>query len=73
MHTVVRYDNMTIIMKRKNPRFLILVLQLQFLLNQQTKAQEQVTKVDSLYSQILQEQRLLHIVLPKNYNPASFK
>ncbi len=50
----------------------MLVLLLQFLLNIPTNAQEQVTKVDSLYSQILQEQRFLHIVLPKNYNPASF-
>lgn len=36
----------------------------------QAKAQDQVTQVDSLYSQILQEQRVLHIVFPKNYNPA---
>ena len=36
-----------------------------------SKAQDQVTHVDSLYSQILNEQRKLHIVFPKNYDPAS--
>ena len=36
-----------------------------------SKAQDQVTHVDSLYSQILNEQRKLHIVFPKNYDPTS--
>ncbi|SEO23331.1 alpha/beta hydrolase-fold protein [Niastella yeongjuensis] len=55
----------------KNLRVLMLAFSLHFLVNIQAKAQDQVTQVDSLYSQILQEQRLLHIVFPKNYNPAS--
>lgn len=58
-------------MLKKNLWVLMLTFSLQFLLNVQAKAQEQVIQVDSLYSQILQEQRLLHIVFPKNYNPAS--
>src|SRR5690242_6692066 len=49
----------------------MLAFALQFLLNLEANAQDQVTQVDSLYSQILQEQRLLHIVFPKNYNAAS--
>jgi predicted alpha/beta superfamily hydrolase len=58
-------------MPKKNLWVLIMAFSLCFLLNVQAKAQDQVTQVDSLYSQILQEQRLLHIVFPKNYNPAS--
>lgn len=58
-------------MPQKNLRVLILIFSLQFLLNVPAKAQDQVTQVDSLYSQVLQEQRMLHIVFPKNYNPAS--
>ncbi len=67
---VVRYFNMTA-MRNKNLWFPILSFLLQFFLNIHVKAQDQVTQVDSLYSQILQEQRLLNIVFPKNYNPAS--
>lgn len=58
-------------MPNKNLWILMMVFSLCFLLTVQTKAQGQVTQVDSLYSQILQEQRLVHIVFPKNYNPAT--
>ena len=42
-----------------------------FFLFTTANAQEQTIQEDSLYSQILKEERQLHIVLPKNYNPAS--
>lgn len=58
-------------MLKKNIWILMLTFSLQFLLNVPAKAQDQLIQIDSLYSQILQEQRLLHIVFPKNYNPAS--
>ena len=42
-----------------------------FFLFTTANSQEQRIQEDSLYSQILKENRLLHIVFPKNYNPAS--
>ncbi|MBO9204308.1 MULTISPECIES: alpha/beta hydrolase-fold protein [Niastella] len=56
-------------MLQKKLCVLVLTFSLLLLLTVQAKSQDQVIKVDSLYSQILQEQRLLHIVFPKNYNP----
>jgi predicted alpha/beta superfamily hydrolase len=58
-------------MRKKNLRFSILFFVLLFFRCSQAKAQDQVSQVDSLYSQILKEQRRLHIVFPKNYDPTS--
>ena len=57
---------------RKNS-FLVSIscITLTFFLFTAANAQEQIIQKDSLYSKILQENRPLHIVFPKNYNPAS--
>jgi predicted alpha/beta superfamily hydrolase len=49
--------------------FSISFVSLNFLFFSVAKSQEQIVKKDSLYSQILKENRSLHIVFPKNYNP----
>lgn len=57
-----------------NGKFLYLYIQflvLQFFAIQTSYGQSQTIKDDSLYSHVLKEQRRLHIVFPKDYNPES--
>ena len=58
-------------MRKKNLWVSILFFVLLFFRYSQAKAQDQVSQVDSLYSQILKEQRKLRIVFPKNYDSTS--